>query len=112
MVKTEFNLDCTQYISTPQLAFDCMLAGLDEPIELMFDPEMIALCEKKNIRGGVSFVNERHVQLASYEDKKRGKILKTKYKTSYYISTQTIYTPLLNLRQCRIVITSGVLMLI
>ena len=92
MVKTEFNLDCTQYISTPQLAFDCMLAGLDEPIELMFDPEMIALCEK-NIRGGVSFVNERHVQLANYEDKKEGENIENKVQDQLlYIDANNLYS--------------------
>ena len=59
-IKENFGLDCTRYISAPQLAFDCMLSTLDEPIELMSDPDMILMCEN-NIRGGVSFVGERWV---------------------------------------------------
>jgi len=65
MVFSEWNLDCTKYISAPQLAYDCMLLSLDEPIDLMTDSEMIMLCEQ-NIRGGVSFVNERHVRIKNY----------------------------------------------
>jgi len=38
-----------------------MIKTLDEPVELMSDPDMIMLCEQ-NIRGGVSFVGERHAE--------------------------------------------------
>ena len=65
MVMTEFGLDSTMYISTPQLAFDCMLRTLKKPIDLMTDSEMIMMCEQ-NVRGGVCFVNERHVKLDDY----------------------------------------------
>ncbi len=60
-----FQLDCTSYISFPQLAFDCCLKTLSEPIELMHDPDMVLLIEQ-NIRGGVSFINERHVRTPNY----------------------------------------------
>jgi hypothetical protein len=66
IIMNTFGLDCTRYISTPQLAFDCMLKTLDEPIELMSDPDMILMCEN-NIRGGVSFVNERWVESSDNE---------------------------------------------
>ena len=65
-VKNDFNLDATRYISVPQLAFDAMLRTLDEPIELMSDIDMIIMCEQ-GIRGGVSFIAERKVQLHNYE---------------------------------------------
>lgn len=65
-VFTEFGLDCTKYISAPQLAFDSMLRGLDEPINLMTDPGMILMCEQ-NVRGGVAFVGERHVRCNELE---------------------------------------------
>ena len=63
----EFGLDSTRYISIPQLAYDCMLKTLDKPIGGMGDAEMILMCER-NIRGGVSYINERHVQLSDYQD--------------------------------------------
>jgi hypothetical protein len=66
IIMNTFGLDCTRYISTPQLAFDCMLKTLEEPIELMSNPDMILMCEN-NIRGGVSFVNERWVDLDQEE---------------------------------------------
>jgi hypothetical protein len=65
-VLLEFGLDCTKYISAPQLAFDAMLKGLDEPINLMTDTEMILMCEQ-NVRGGVAFVAERHVKCKELE---------------------------------------------
>lgn len=65
-VFSEFGLDCTKYISAPQLAFDSMLKGLDEPIYLMTDPNMILMCEQ-NVRGGVAFVGERHVKCRGLE---------------------------------------------
>jgi hypothetical protein len=64
VIKSAFGLDCTWYISIPQLAYDCMLKTLDRGIQLISDPDMNLLCEQ-NIRGGVSFVNIRHVKLDS-----------------------------------------------
>ena len=55
-----FELDCTAYISFPQLAFDCCLKTLSEPIELMHDPDMVLMIEH-NVRGGVSFITERQI---------------------------------------------------
>ena len=65
MAKKEFGLDCAQYISAPQMAYDCMLLTLQKPIALMTDSIMIMMCEQ-NVRGGVSFVNERAVKLKNY----------------------------------------------
>jgi hypothetical protein len=58
VISDNFKLDVTQYISTPQLAYDCMLTTLKKPIEKMSDPDMVLMCEQ-NIRGGVSFINVR-----------------------------------------------------
>lgn len=60
-----FELDCTAYISFPQLAFDCCLKTFPEPIQLMHDPDMVLMIEQ-NVRGGVSFINERHVRTPNY----------------------------------------------
>lgn len=66
MVLSDFNVDATQYISAPQLAHDSMLKQLDEPIQRLTDPDMILMCEQ-NVRGGVSFVAERHVRCSGLE---------------------------------------------
>ena len=42
-----FELDCTAYISFPQLAFDCCLKTFSEPIELKHDPDMVLMIEQK-----------------------------------------------------------------
>ena len=67
MVLKQFKVDSARYISIPQLAFDCMLRTLTHPIELMSDPDMILMCEQ-NVRGGVSFVGERHVNTSTVHD--------------------------------------------
>ena len=46
------------YISYPQLAFDCCLKTLSEPIELLHDPDMVLVIEQ-NVRGGVSFIEDK-----------------------------------------------------
>ena len=92
MVKKDFGLDCTKYISAPQLAFDAMKLTLDEPIELMSDSEMILMCEQ-NVRGGVSFVNERHVQLKNYTKKPAGTNLDDKIQDQLlYIDVNNLYS--------------------
>ena len=73
VIKNEFDLDSSHYISVPQLAFDCMLSTIDEPFQPMSDPEMILMCEQ-NIWGGVSFVNERHVNLSNYDREDEDKV--------------------------------------
>lgn len=62
-------LDCCQYISLPQLGYDAMLQTLEEPVELCSDPDMVMLFES-SIRGGVSYVSQRHAKLTEDEEKK------------------------------------------
>ena len=62
LVFDNFGLDCCHYISTPQLAFDCMLRSTEVEIELLTDIDKILFIEN-NIRGGVSFINQRHCKL-------------------------------------------------
>lgn len=59
LIRLNFKLDCCHYISTPQLAFDCMLKQTKVEIELLTDADQIMFIEQ-NIRGGVSFINTRH----------------------------------------------------
>jgi hypothetical protein len=49
----------SHYISLPQLAFSCMLKSTGVVIECLTDADMIFFLES-NIRGGVSFINQRH----------------------------------------------------
>jgi hypothetical protein len=58
----DFKLDCAHYISLPSLSFDCMLKTVGRKVELCSDPDMVLMFEQ-NIRGGVSFVNCRHVKI-------------------------------------------------
>ena len=62
-----FNLAIENFISLPQLSFEACLKKIDKPIEKMSDPTMVLMFEK-NIRGGVSFVNTRHVKVESPDD--------------------------------------------
>ena len=58
-IMNEFELDCLHYMSTPQLAYDCMLKFTGVSISLMDDLSKILFMED-NIRGGVSYVNQRY----------------------------------------------------
>ena len=58
-VLDNFGLEMCYYISTPQLAFDCMLRMTEVEIELLTDIDQILFIEQ-NIRGGVSYINQRH----------------------------------------------------
>ena len=59
LVLDNFKLDCCHYISTPQMSFDCMLWLTKVEIELLTDIDQILFIEQ-NIRGGVSYINQRH----------------------------------------------------
>ncbi len=59
LVQDNFNLDCCHYISTPQLSFDCMLKMTKVKIDLLNEVDQILFIEQ-NIRGGVSYINQRH----------------------------------------------------
>lgn len=58
----DFGLDMAYYMSSPQLSFDNMLKLTGVKLELMSDPEMVLLLES-GLRGGVSFVGTRHVEM-------------------------------------------------
>ena len=62
-VKMDFGLDATNFISLPQLAWQCMLKKTGVELDYMPDQDMIQLLEN-NIRGGVSYVNVRSVNTA------------------------------------------------
>lgn len=55
------NLDPAHYISLPSFAFDSMMRITECKLELMSDINMIQFIES-SIRGGVSFINTRHLQ--------------------------------------------------
>ena len=55
----EFGLDVCQYWSLPMLSKDIQLKYTGNELELLHDQEMIQLF-RRNIRGGLSFVNTRH----------------------------------------------------
>jgi len=61
----EFHLDICQYLSLPQLTKDVMLKTTGTEIELMHDEEM-AQWVRGGIRGGLSMINTRHVDLRKH----------------------------------------------
>jgi len=58
-VLRQYQLDMCQYITLPQLAFDAMLLMTGSNVGLIYDIDQLLFIEE-GIRGGVSFVNERH----------------------------------------------------
>ncbi len=62
MIQKEFELDLANYLSLPMLAKDIMLKESQVKMELISDHEMINLI-RKNIRGGLSYVNTRYCDL-------------------------------------------------
>jgi hypothetical protein len=54
-----FELDIGHYISLPQYAYDVMLKMTNVEIEHMTDYSMILFFEK-SLRGGSSYINQRH----------------------------------------------------
>lgn len=61
-IYSAFELAIEKYISLPQLSFDACLKTIGHPIEKITDPNMVVMFESA-IRGGVSFVNNRHEQI-------------------------------------------------
>ena len=61
LMKEKFCLWIENYISIPQLAYDAFLLQNKIPLQLCHDPTMVQMFEN-NIRGGVSFVNNRHIR--------------------------------------------------
>lgn len=62
-----FGLDMLQYLSSPHLAKDIMLKSTEAEIELLSDINMVE-CVRRGIRGGLSFVGKRLLELTQYTD--------------------------------------------
>ena len=87
-----FELDCTAYISFPQLAFDCCLKTLSEPVEQIHDPDMVLMIEQ-NVRGGVSFIGERHVRTPNYTKTSDNTNIEDKQQNHlFYIDANNLYS--------------------
>jgi hypothetical protein len=65
-----WGMDPAHYISLPQLAFDCMLRQTGVCIEHLPDIDMVLFLER-GIRGGVSFIGQRHCE-ATCDDSSLG----------------------------------------
>lgn len=65
----EFRLDMCHYFSLPMMAKEMLFKKTGAKVELMTDLEMINMV-RQNIRGGLSFVNQRHFCVEE-ESKKR-----------------------------------------
>lgn len=62
----EFNIDLCHFLSLPMLSKDIMLKHTGVEMEVLSDLEMIQFF-KSSIRGGLSFVNQRHFELSEAE---------------------------------------------
>lgn len=62
------NLDPANYISLPSFSFDMMLKTTQCKIELCQDINMVQFFES-GIRGGVSFINTRHLEIENDKEK-------------------------------------------
>lgn len=63
----------SHYISTPQLAYDMMLKSTGVEIELLTDIDKIIFIEQ-NIKGGMSYINQRFCNAGPTLNKKSGVI--------------------------------------
>jgi hypothetical protein len=63
----DMGLDVCKYISLPQLSLDCALKREKLRLELMTDIDQLLFVEN-NIRGGLSFVNQRHAEKTETKD--------------------------------------------
>jgi hypothetical protein len=61
----EFHLDICQYLSLPQLTKDVMLKTTGTEMELIHDEKM-AQWVRSGIRGGLSMINTRHVDVKKH----------------------------------------------
>ena len=66
----EFRLDLCHFFSLPMMAKEMLLKKTGVEVELLTDPEMIRMV-KENIRGGLSYVNQRHFDVEE-ESARRG----------------------------------------
>ena len=94
-----FQLDLCRYLSLPHLSMDIMLKKTGVQMDLIDDQEMADLL-KKNIRGGHSFVNLRHVEHCNgeeeegYSDMEEGEVRLKKKKikqTLLYVDANNLY---------------------
>ena len=91
-VEKDFELCSTNYISLPQLSFDAMLKSTGVELDYIPDQEMTLLFEN-SIRGGVSYVNSRLVDVA-----KEGGIIEYYDANNLYGKAQMEYLPMGNYR--------------
>lgn len=87
-VQRDFGLCCTNYISLPQLSFDAMLKSTGVVLDYIPDPEMTLLFEN-SIRGGVSYVNTRIVDI-----EKEGGIIEYYDANNLYGKAQMEFLPM------------------
>ena len=78
LIWNEFGLALENYLSTPQIALDACLKLTGKSIGLMSEPSMVTMIEN-SLRGGVSFVNNRHETSA------------TENETLLYIDANNLY---------------------
>ena len=91
-VEKDFDLCSTNYISLPQLSFDAMLKSTGVELDYIPDQEMTLLFEN-SIRGGVSYVNTRHVDV-----EKEGGIIEYYDANNLYGKAQMEFLPMGNYR--------------
>ena len=91
-VERDFGLCSTNYISLPQLSFDAMLKTTKVELDYIPDQEMTLLFEN-SIRGGVSYVNVRHVDV-----EKEGGIIEYYDANNLYGKAQMEFLPMGNYR--------------
>jgi hypothetical protein len=70
VIMNEFGLEIGHYLSLPMLAKDIMLKTTDVSMDLISDPEMARLLQS-NIRGGLSYINTRLVDLDKMNKNRR-----------------------------------------
>jgi hypothetical protein len=63
----QFELDCSNYISLPALAFDAMFRQTNAEIELITDMDQLLFFES-NLRGGNSMISERYAESDSQHE--------------------------------------------
>lgn len=73
-VYKEFKLDICHYWSLPMLSKDAMLKFTNVELDLLHDQEMIHVI-RKNIRGGLSFVNTRQAEAVQSSDSSKRAIV-------------------------------------
>jgi len=66
---SEFQIDLCHYMSLPMMAKDIMLKTTNVKMELMSDIDMIQFV-RSSIRGGLSFVNNRHFHVEEEKEKR------------------------------------------